>query len=214
MHDQGIVHGNLKGVRFRALWSPSRGSSGLKTNILINRTGQACLADFSLLTVVSDRSSVMSSSVVGGTIQWMSPELLDPKRFGLKGDRLTKQSDCYALGMVVYEVLSGQTPFASLAISSAILMILDGKRPKRPQVEDGALSGVRTLRPTHSTFTENLWMLTQRCWNHDPHLRPEVSEVLQVLLTPPSDVDKVAEICSDDDSNDTASDPCTFPRLI
>ena len=40
----------------------------------------------------------------GGTERWMSPELLDPEAFGLNGDRPTKQSDCYALGMVVYEV--------------------------------------------------------------------------------------------------------------
>ena len=42
----------------------------------------------------------------------------------------------------------------------------------------------RPPRPTHPMFTANLWMLMQRCWDHDPHLRPEVSEVLQVLLTP------------------------------
>jgi len=37
----------------------------------------------------------------------MSPELLDPERFGipeLEGNRPTRQSDCYALGMVIYEV--------------------------------------------------------------------------------------------------------------
>jgi len=34
----------------------------------------------------------------------MSPELLDPERFGVSDDRPTKQSDCYAFGMVVYEV--------------------------------------------------------------------------------------------------------------
>ena len=34
----------------------------------------------------------------------MSPELLDPERFGVKGDRPTKESDCYAFGMVIYEV--------------------------------------------------------------------------------------------------------------
>jgi hypothetical protein len=39
----------------------------------------------------------------------MSPELLDPERFGIpqsEGDRPTRQSDCYALGMVIYEVCS------------------------------------------------------------------------------------------------------------
>ena len=37
----------------------------------------------------------------------MSPELLDPERFGIpesEDTRPTRQSDCYALGMVVYEV--------------------------------------------------------------------------------------------------------------
>ena len=40
----------------------------------------------------------------GGTTSWMSPELLHPRMFGLDDDRPTTQSDCYALGMVVYEV--------------------------------------------------------------------------------------------------------------
>ena len=37
----------------------------------------------------------------------MSPELLDPERFGIpesQDNRPTRQSDCYALGMVIYEV--------------------------------------------------------------------------------------------------------------
>ena len=43
----------------------------------------------------------------GGTRRWMSPELLDPDRFGMpesENNRPTRQSDCYALGMVIYEV--------------------------------------------------------------------------------------------------------------
>ena len=40
----------------------------------------------------------------GGTTRWMSPELLNPEMFKKSDDWPTKQSDCYALGMVVYEV--------------------------------------------------------------------------------------------------------------
>jgi len=43
----------------------------------------------------------------GGTARWMSPELFDPERFGIQGSegyRQTRESDCYALGMVIYEV--------------------------------------------------------------------------------------------------------------
>jgi len=40
----------------------------------------------------------------------MSPELLDPERFGITDYRPTKKSDCYALGMVVYEVRADMIP--------------------------------------------------------------------------------------------------------
>ena len=39
-----------------------------------------------------------------GTDRWMSPELLVPEQFEISDTRPTKQSDCYALGMVIYEV--------------------------------------------------------------------------------------------------------------
>ena len=49
----------------------------------------------------------------------------------------------------------------------AILNVTQGKRPPRP---------------VYPTFTEKLWELTQRCWHHNPELRPGASEVLRVLL--------------------------------
>ena len=85
-----------------------------QANILINKNGRACLADFGLSTIVraGHRASFATSSeslvsfTPGGTIRWMSPELLLPEQFGHSDDRPTKQSDCYALGMVVYEVFT------------------------------------------------------------------------------------------------------------
>jgi len=57
------------------------------------------------MSTVAQNTVLFSESVVssGGTLRWMSPELLDPTYFGSKG-RPTCESDCYALGMVVYEV--------------------------------------------------------------------------------------------------------------
>jgi serine/threonine protein kinase len=52
-------------------------------------------------------NDTLMSFTAGGTRRWMSPELLDPELFGIpesEGDRPTRQSDCYALGMVIYEV--------------------------------------------------------------------------------------------------------------
>ena len=93
----------------------------IKANILINGDRRACIADFGLSTVTgvaaraaagTSRASLISNDTLmsftgGGTRRWMSPELLDPERFGMpesEDNRPTRQSDCYALGMVIYEV--------------------------------------------------------------------------------------------------------------
>ena len=71
------------------------------------------------LNTGASRTSLFSndslmSFIAGGTRRWMSPELLDPELFDIpesEGDRPTKQSDCYALGMVIYEVRVRASPF-------------------------------------------------------------------------------------------------------
>ena len=112
-----MVHGDLKGVRFHGFLHTQL-LNGNQANILVNQRSRACLADFGLSTIVgvgcrasdntSSTSVVSKTSLVsftaGGTTRWMSPELLDPDRFGTGDRRPTKQSDCYALGMVIYEV--------------------------------------------------------------------------------------------------------------
>ena len=92
----------------------------MKANILINGDRQACIADFGLSTITgvasrtagAARASLISNDTLmsftgGGTHRWMSPELLHPERFGMpesESNRPTRQSDCFALGMVIYEV--------------------------------------------------------------------------------------------------------------
>jgi serine/threonine protein kinase len=95
--------------------------SSKKANILVNKDRRACLCDFGLSTITGVATHVtagdsqeslasndsLMSFVSGGTQRWMCPELLDPELFGIpqsEGDRPTRQSDCYALGMVIYEV--------------------------------------------------------------------------------------------------------------
>jgi len=120
MHDLRIVHGDLKGVwiSLKSNVSTLTSPSTAKANILINGNQQACIADFGLSTITgvaaagTSRASLISNDTLmsftsGGTRRWMSPELLDPERFGVpesEDNRPTRQSDCYALGMVIYEV--------------------------------------------------------------------------------------------------------------
>ena len=79
--------------------SPPNLISFLKANILADQNGRARLADFGLLAVVSDPANPTASSsyTVGGMIRWMSPDLLRSDQIGLKDNRPTRNSDCYAL---------------------------------------------------------------------------------------------------------------------
>lgn len=137
-----------------------------KANVLIDNNGHARLSDFSLITIISDQSTFPSSCIEGGTVRWMSPELLDPGKFGLKESRPTKESDCYALGMVIYEVLSGQKPFAQGKGHAVIRMVMDGERPRRPRGKGGRL------------FTDGIWNMAQLCWKPQPEDRTNAKAVL------------------------------------
>lgn len=76
-----------------------------QANILVDDAGIARVADFGFMTLADLSANLLSISTVssGGTFCWMSPELLDPSRFSSSG-LPTPESDCYALGMVIYEV--------------------------------------------------------------------------------------------------------------
>ena len=158
-----------------------------KANILIDRTGRAVLADFGLVTLIPDQSTLLSTYPEGGTVQWMSPELLDPEQFGLSNGWPTMESDCYALGMVIHQVLSGQAPFSTYKPPSIVLRILNGELPERPQGEAGKL------------FTDGIWSILQLCWKTDPKERATAKAVLACLEGNSQKLD------GDDDQSDAGS---------
>jgi len=94
----------------------------------------------------------------------MSPELIDPQRFGFENSRPTKSSDCYALGMVIYETISGHLPFHQHTDLTVFVKVLEGVRPPR---------GVG--------FAGSLWGMLELCWVPQPNARPKIEDVLQYL---------------------------------
>lgn len=87
-HERGMIHRDIK---------PS--------NILFNEAGEPVLADFGLARLVSsDRLTATGMTV--GTPAYMAPE----QGLGQSGDA---RSDLYSLGVILYEMLSGETPFHS-----------------------------------------------------------------------------------------------------
>ena len=136
---------------------------------------------------MTDLSAVLSESVdsSGGTYRWMSPELLRSKMYGTKC-RLTRESDCYALGMVIYEVsllhssrrslihtlqvLTGLKPFHDMPGLTFILPVLN--------------RGGHPIKPLHAEtlgFSEALWELVTLCWSHASASRPTARKLLDYL---------------------------------
>ena len=138
----------------------------------------------------------------------MSPEFFDPERFGLRDNGPTKESDCYALAMVIFEVLSGRVPFQGCDGRTVMKKVVNGERPERPQ------------GPEVIWFTDDVWEMLERCWSPNPKLRPTVGIVSECLerssvdwrpLSPNTDGD--FQLDSDGDSFYTLSHfSCTFPH--
>ena len=167
-----------------------------KANILIDQTGCARLADFGLLTIISDPKYLLSSSshTQGGTVRWMSPERIAPEQFGFKNSRPTISSDCYALGMVIYETISGNIPFHKDTDPTVFVkVVMKGERPPR---------GVR--------FPKSLWGMLESCWASEPKHRPSIEDVLRslemvpTLSEPPS---PWTDEGTDEDEEDWDSEP-------
>jgi hypothetical protein len=97
----------------------------------------------------------------------MSPELLDPE---IHVHRRTKYSDCYALGMVIYEVLCRRIPFYRHTDYAVVGKVAKGERPERPQGPEGVV-GLKT----------DVWEVLGRCWTPLPRDRPSIEDVLKRL---------------------------------
>jgi serine/threonine-protein kinase len=88
-HENGVVHRDLK-----------------PENVIVRSDGQPVIIDFGLaLTKSAHRVTYANLSATAGTPDYMAPEQIE----GQRGDRRT---DLYALGIILYEMLSGRTPYA------------------------------------------------------------------------------------------------------
>lgn len=99
----------------------------------------------------------------------MSPELLDLEGSGSLKTRPTMDSDCYALGMVIYEILSGSIPSGASNSLTVLHRAQDGKLPDRPKGEARKL------------FTDDIWNVITRCLRTKPSERACAKDVLRCL---------------------------------
>jgi serine/threonine protein kinase len=137
LHAAGIVHRDVKA-----------------SNIMIDEDGSAALTDFGLAKG-SDYSAVTKMGQAVGTIDYLAPELI-------RGEPPTAASDLYSLGCVVFECLTGNTPFGGRGLLRVGLGHLDeapadpcAERPEAPPelayAVNTALAKDPAARPPSST---------------------------------------------------------------
>lgn len=103
-HENGIIHRDIK-----------------PQNILMDEEGNVKITDFGIATSLGATSFTQTNSVIG-TVHYLSPEQA-------RGGLATMKSDLYALGIVFYELLTGELPFSGESAVSIALKHLQSETP-------------------------------------------------------------------------------------
>jgi tRNA A-37 threonylcarbamoyl transferase component Bud32 len=140
-HDKGVVHRDIK-----------------PENILINKEGQVKIADFGLaklLGAAPDTALTMSQAAMG-TFNYMAPEQRE------NAQKVDHRADIYSLGVVFYEMLTGEVPMGrfeppskkvqvDVRLDEVVLKALEREPERRYQHVSDVKSNVETITSTPPT---------------------------------------------------------------
>lgn len=122
-HAQGFVHRDIKPQNILVALDLSSGGNGRADNLAGRKPPLVKVTDFGLARSLGAAATSEGNEVLG-TVQYISPEQA-------RGERATPASDIYALGVVLYEMLTGRLPFTG-EIPVAIALRHIQEDPVRP----------------------------------------------------------------------------------
>jgi len=148
-HSRGILHRDIK-----------------PENVIVENTGAVKLVDFGIAKALpapgaEPMPGITSTGMFVGTLCYAPPEVVS-------GNPTTRQSDLYSFGIVLFEMLCGQTPFEGLSAMALVGAILKGEQA--------------SLRHVNAAVSEDLVRVVERCIAPDPADRfSSAAEVLAAL---------------------------------
>lgn len=135
-------------------------------NILMDEEGNVKITDFGIAMALTATSFTKTNSVLG-TVHYLSPEQA-------RGGIATKKSDIYSLGIVLYELLTGELPFSGESAVSIALKHLQSETPS-----------VRAIVPTIPQSLENVVLkATAKDAQHRYFTVEKMHEDLETVLSP------------------------------
>jgi eukaryotic-like serine/threonine-protein kinase len=137
-HERGVVHRDIK-----------------PANLLFDESANPHIADFGLAKALSEASWTEPNGLVLGTARYASPEQA-------LGQHLDDRSDVYSLGLVLYEAVTGRSPFAGDSLHAVLIARVGNPLPPAPElgpleaVIAGATDSDRSARLSAAEFATAL----------------------------------------------------------
>lgn len=156
-HRVGLIHRDIK-----------------PENVLVSREGDIKVADFGLARAASNHTG--TGMALMGTVSYMSPELVT-------GEQADERSDVYALGIVIFEMLTGQRPYnGQSAVSIAV------------QHTNSRVQAPSTIVPGISAAVDDIVLhMTEPAPEDRPADATEVLILIEHLLENPDTAEQLAE---------------------